>query len=290
MSDLASGDLMPEMCNLWLSDLKNNRAGLTVRVTECHVSERGPFQKIEVFQTPGFGKLLVLIGVIMHSERETSYQEMLTHPALLRHPKPEKVLILGGGDGGALIETLKHPAVRAVTVVEIDGRVVDICRKQFDGVERAFADPRVTLKLADGHEFLRTLQDRFDVILVDSYNPMGPSESLLGSSFFAETARCLAEEGVLATQIESPVYKLPEIRRTLKELSKRFKIARLYLAHVRLYPAGNWAFAYASNTLDPLKDFRPDLKKIEALRTKYYNEEIHGAAFALPNEIRRGLL
>lgn len=242
------------------------------------------FQDIEVCETDSFGRVLLLDGLVQTTERdEFFYHEMLVHPALSSHPRPENVLIIGGGDGGALREVLRHPVKRA-TLVEIDEAVIEACRQFFPGLACSFDDPRAVVRIADGHDFIRNSTDRFDVILVDSSDPVGPSAVLHQRRFFSSLKTRLNPGGVIAAQAGAPVFHLDHLRRKATFLRRLFLFAAYYLGPVPTYPGGFWCYAFLSDKVDPLKKPR----KTPPRGVRYYNRDIHQAAFALPEFMRSG--
>ena len=242
------------------------------------------FQEMEIHETDSFGRVLLLDGLVQTTERdEFFYHEMLVHPALTAHPRPEDVLIIGGGDGGALREVLRHRVARA-TLVEIDEAVIQACRRFFPGLASSFDDPRATVRVADGHDFIRESTDRFDVILVDSSDPVGPSAILHQRHFFAGLKKRLKPGGVIAAQAGSPVFHLDHLKRKAVFLNRLFPYSAYYFGPVPTYPGGLWCYAFLSDRIDPLRPLRK--KPPRGLR--FYNESIHRAAFASPELLRTG--
>jgi len=242
------------------------------------------FQKMEIYETDSFGKVLLLDGLVQTTERdEFFYHEMLVHPALTAHPKPDDVLIIGGGDGGALREVLRHRVARA-TLVEIDEAVIAACRRFFPGLASSFDDPRASVRIADGNDFIRESKDKFDVILVDSSDPVGPSAVLHQRKFFAALKTRLKPGGVIAAQAGSPVFHLDHLKRKAAFLKKLFRVAAYYLGPVPTYPGGFWCYAFLSDRIEPLKPLRKDPPR----GLGYYNKDVHRAAFASPELMRAG--
>lgn len=239
---------------------------------------RSRFQTIDVFENDAFGRVLFLDGLVQTTERdEFFYHEMLVHPALLRHPRPRRVLIIGGGDGGALREVLRHPVERA-TLVEIDGRVIDVCRAHFGWLDPSLRSGRAEVVVEDGNTFLDATKDRFDVILVDSSDPVGPSTVLHERAFYAKVKRALKPGGIAAAQAGALLYHLDSHRRKNAFLKRMFRQARFYTGPVPTYPGGTWCYVFCSDAVSPLGRLR---RTPPGLR--YYNPEVHRAAFALPN-------
>lgn len=245
---------------------------------------KSAFQKIEVLENPYFGRILFLDGLVQTTEKdEFFYHEMLAHPALTVHPDPQRVLIIGGGDGGLLKEVLRHP-VKEAKMVEIDTKVLAVARMYFPWLSFCRRDRRAEVITGEGMEFLHSSKETYDVILVDSSEPIGPSVSLHEEKFFEILHDRLGTEGIACTQVGSPFYQLDSILRARSFFSKFFKIVDLYLAPVPTYPGGMWCFAFLSDGVDPL-----EMKRESPPGLKYYNTKIHRAAFALPNFLKEKL-
>jgi len=257
-----------------------NGLGLVVEVKK-KIHESKGIQKVELFDT-NYGKMLVLDGKIQVIESfEFYYHEMLVHVPMFIHNNPEKILLIGGGDGYSLGEILKHEP-NEVLVVEIDKNVIDISGKYF-GTGKFFSDKRVTVVFQDGAEFVKECREKFDVIIVDGTDPSPASKTLFSKEFFEN---CHRLSDIFCTQSQSPVFQinyLKDILRRSKNLSNR----KLYLGYVPMYPLGLWSYLVAS------KFGYPNLEEIKSrfterkIRTRYYNPEIHLASFALPEWLKR---
>ncbi|MBN2408713.1 MAG: polyamine aminopropyltransferase [Candidatus Aminicenantes bacterium] len=257
-------------------------SGIFFRAGRRLLSERTPFQKIEVYETDSYGRVLFLDGLVQTTEKdEFFYHEMLVHPAMMAHPRPENVLIIGGGDGGALREVLRYP-VKSAVLVEIDGRVIEVCRRWFPGLAKSFEDPRAEITVEDGNRYIRETGRRFDVIAVDSSDPVGPSAILHQRSFFAALKRCLRPGGLIVAQAGSPLFHLDPLRKKRRFLKQLFKRALYYYGPAPTYPGGLWGYAFLSDGLDPLQTRRRRPPK----KLKYYNIDVHRAAFAAPEFLK----
>ena len=276
---------------------ENQDAGLTFRVQKEILEYQTKFQQLRLFKNAFYGKVLLLDDLVMVSERdEFYYHEMLCHVPLSLHPNPKRVLIIGGGDGGTMREVMRYAQVKAATLCEIDRDVVEVCRKHFPALASSFNDPRVTLEFADGVKFIKEHSGaKWDAILIDSSEPIGPAKVLVSTAFYRAVGEALGEHGVMAVQAGNPFYPLQikTIRDNLVILKKVFKYARVYLSATPTYPVGQWGFIFASNTIDPVGDYLANgmdkkwaRKKIP---TRYYNPEIHVAAFALPEFLKAAL-
>lgn len=244
------------------------------------------FQAIELIDTDLFGRCLILDGALQTTEwDEFMYHEMLVHVPLFTHPNPRNILIIGGGDGGTLRRVLEHPATQPVQV-EIDPAVIDQCRKYIPAISNgAFSDPRAKVVIGDGFEFIRNRPAAFDVILVDSTDPVGPAVPLFEEPFYRDVSQALTDDGLLAAQSNSPIYMASQLKAQLSNLRAVFPIVRTYIGLVPTYPGGVWSFTIASKRHDPTRLSLDDLSARVAsagLTTRYYTPQIHQAAFVLP--------
>ena len=267
--------------------------GLTVKVKSA-LRKRTPYQELLLLETEDWGKMLVLDGAIQTTERdEFIYHEMIVHPAAFTFTRQiERVLVIGGGDGGTVREVLKHDP-KQVDMVEIDRDVVEFAKEYLPSISCGLKDERVNLVFEDGREFVRDKEGTYDLIIVDCSDPVGPSKVLYEESFYRDAAKALKLDGIFVTQSESPFAQRKVHKKVVEELSKVFKVVRPYLAFIPTYPSGMWSFTIASNRLDPLgappsalgKLYREFVEKNGEL--KYYNPEVHYGAFAIPNFVYR---
>lgn len=273
---------------LTYNEYYNGRTGLTVGIEKLLFSEESPYQTVEVYKTDSWGNLMTIDDMVMLSEKdEFVYHEMLSHVALFSHPEPERVLIIGGGDGGTAREVMKHAAVQEVDLVEIDETVVRASKQYLPGVGD-WQNPKLNVIFEDGIEFVKNIRDPYDIILIDGSDPVGPAEGLFESEFMEACYQGLSKEGMLAAQTESPW--IPDYQQSMSQvfsaLDEIYEVSRMYLAYVPLYPAGMWSFSFASKGGDPLAEdtierVRRGLEEIKDLG--YYNAEVHRGCFALPN-------
>ena len=251
---------------------------------------RSAFQTVEVVETAGHGRLLLIDGMTMVSERdEFVYHEMIAHVPLFVHPNPKRVLVIGGGDGGSVREVLKHKSVERCVLVEIDGLVVEASRKYIPLTASKLSDKRAAVRIEDGVKFVRETAERFDVVIVDSTEPFGPAKALFGKAFYEDVKRVLTKDGIVVSQAGSPFYEISTIKNLDRILTKVFPVVGAYLFTNLTYPGGLWAFTYASKGLRPVKDFRPARVKASKLPLRWYNADVHTGAFALPNFLRSAL-
>jgi spermidine synthase len=270
--------------DLWFTEKIEEKLGLTLKIKSTLHAENTPYQRIDVLETEALGKMLLLDGAVMLTERdEFIYHEMITHVPLSTHPHPRHVLVIGGGDGGTVREILKHPSVEQIDLVEIDVRVIEICQTYFPQVSQRLNDPRVKLRIEDGIHFVKKTSNPYDIVLVDSTDPVGPAKGLFEETFFKDIHRCLRQDGIMVAQSESPFLHPSIIQEMVQTLKKIFPIVKIYLAPIPTYPSGLWSFAFCSKEYDPLLHFHP--RGLEP-QSRYYNEEIHRSAFSLPNFIK----
>lgn len=269
---------------LWYTEKQTPALGITCKVSRTLASEKTPFQDLAVIDTEQFGRMLVLDGMVMTTvEDEFVYHEMITHVPLFTHPNPKQVAVVGGGDGGAIREILKHPSVEKAYLVEIDGRVVENSKQFLPEISSALEDPRCEVLIQDGIEFIANHKNAFDVILVDSTEPVGPAVGLFALDFYRSIYDALKADGIFAAQTESPFYNQDLIRRVYPNIAKVFPITRYYLASIPTYPSGLWSFTLGSKQYDP-KSVTQD--RFFPVETKYYTPEMQQGAFILPKFVR----
>ncbi|WP_347901393.1 polyamine aminopropyltransferase [Pseudomonas purpurea] len=251
---------------------------------------RTEHQHLVIFENPRMGRVMALDGVIQTTEAdEFIYHEMLTHVPILAHGTAKRVLIIGGGDGGMLREVAKHRSIEHITMVEIDGTVVDMCKEFLPNHSKgAFDDPRLNLVIDDGMRFVATTQEKFDVIISDSTDPIGPGEVLFSENFYQACHRCLNEGGILVTQNGTPFMQIEEVKTTAGRLRSLFPDWHFYQAAVPTYIGGAMTFAWGATNTAYRKLSRETLSQRFAgsgIITRYYNPEIHIGAFALPQYV-----
>lgn len=262
----------------------------TYEITRVLFREKTEHQDLIIFETPVYGRVLALDNVVQVTETdEYVYHEMMTHVPLLAHGRAKRVLIIGGGDGGILREALRHKVER-VTMVEIDRAVVDMCLKFMPSIPgRAFQDKRTDLVIGDGARFVAETDDRFDVIIVDSTDPVGPGEVLFTERFYRACRRCLTPGGILVNQNGVPFLQGGEITMTYRRRKKFFNDAGFYVAAIPSYYGGLMALGWATDNRAaravPAATLRRRFRAAR-LKTRYYTPDVHAAAFALPQFIR----
>jgi len=258
--------------------------GLRYNVKHRLFSGRSEFQKVEIFETRGFGRMLFNDDVAMISERdEFVYHEMIAHVPLFVHPDPRRVLVIGGGDGGTVREIVRHPSVEHCRLVEIDALVIDGCREHIPQTSAGLDDPRVTVTVADGVRFVAETEERYDLVIVDSTDPVGPAAPLFGREFYSNVERILNDGGIAISQAESPFYEEECQRSMLAILREVFDRVHLYNYVNITYPGGLWSFTFSvRGDLCPIGDFEPERVRGSGLRFEYYSPEVHRAAFVHP--------
>jgi spermidine synthase len=274
---------------LWIHNLVDDLAGMTIKAKHAVFCGSSSFQKVEVYDTYAFGRIMVLAGSLMFTEAdEFIYHEMISHPALMKHGAPKSVCIIGGGDGGCLRQVLKYKSVREVTVVEIDAMVRKTVEQYFPDLARSFSDKRVRMVIDDGYTFLEKSTDRFDVIIIDSYDPGGPVQSLETAGFFALVGDHCADNGVVVFQTDSPLIKADFLRKTILGAGPYFKAWRPYICAIPSFPAGICSFLLCAQQAGALdRETRPDDGVLATCR--YVNAEVLTGAFLLPQNIRQTL-
>ena len=279
--------------DLWVEE--KHSADFTTRFycRQVLFSGQSKFQHINVVETTGQGRMLLNDGIVMLSERdEAVYHEMLVHVPLFTHPCPKKVLIIGGGDGGTAREVLRHSSVHQCVNVEIDEMVVQVCKKYFPKLANSFDHPRVQLCIEDGAQFVKNTTEKFDVVLVDSTDPLGPAKVLFSEEFYQQVYRVLTEDGLLVAQAESPLFKreIEAQKFILQSLKSVFPVTSLYHYSNVSYPGGLWSFACASKQYHPVKDLQKNkIAVVNHWNLHYYNYAIHQSAFAQPEFVKREL-
>ncbi|MEX0870978.1 MAG: polyamine aminopropyltransferase [Aquisalimonadaceae bacterium] len=270
----------------WFSEpFGDEGTAFSLKITEKLHEEQTPFQKIEVYQTAHWGRLLVIDGCVMLTSRDNfTYHEMMAHPVLFTHPDPKQVLIIGGGDCGMLREVLKHPGVERCVQVDIDEGVTRASLQYFPELCSANDDPRAELRFEDGIKYIRELPEgAVDVVIVDSTDPVGPAEGLFGEAFFRDVHRALGKDGVLVQQSESPILHVDTLLKDLYAAMRGAGFARVVTAQFPVvgYPTGWWSATMAGKGAD-LTAFREADARGKPFETEYYTADIHRGALAVP--------
>jgi spermidine synthase len=272
--------------DMWLKEMQLEGAGIamTYKVKETLVRKQTQFQDLAIIDTEVFGRMLVLDGIVQTTIKdEFVYHEMISHIPLFTHPNPKKVLVVGGGDGGAIREILKHPSVEKAVLCEIDGDVVEECKKYLPEISHALDDPRCEVFIGDGIKYVKEHKNEFDVIIVDSTDPFSIAEGLFGGNFYKDIYNSLTEDGIFIAQTETPFYLPDTVKKVFNDAKSIFPVTKLFMAAIPTYPGGYWSFTVGSKKLDPSQ---VDISKIPDMDTKYYTPEIHKACFVLPKYVK----
>ena len=259
---------------LWYTEKQTPAHGITSKVSETLHTEKTEYQDLAVIDTVQFGRMLVLDGMVMTTLKdEFVYHEMISHVALNTHPNPENVLVIGGGDGGAIREIVKHSKVKKAVLVEIDSRVIEVSKQYLPEIAAALSgNPKVEVKVEDGIKYIAEAKNQFDVIIVDSTEPVGPAVGLFALDFYQAISQALKPDGIMVAQTESPFFNPDLISRVFKDISSVFPITKLYLANIPTYPSGLWSFTLGSKQYDPELVDENSLPEIE---TKYYTPKLN---------------
>lgn len=274
--------------NWYSEEWDGQGSAISLRVRDKLHDVQSPYQRVEIYQTETFGRLMTLDGLVMVTERDHFiYHEMMTHPALFSRPEPESVLIIGGGDCGALSEVVKHRQLRRIEQVELDQAVTEVALQFFPDFQAATTDPRVALHFDDGIEWVRQAKPgSYNVIIIDSTDPVGPAEGLFSAAFFAACKKALTQNGVLAIQSESPLFHQELILRVQSRLSEAgFADAASLFFPQCTYPSGWWS-ATLGVVSGSATGFQQPLAAAKSFATRYYNAAIHQAAFAKPEFLK----
>lgn len=270
----------------WLNEKHSAGYSVNWKFTETIHTEQTEYQHLAVINTLDFGKALVLDGLVQITEKdEFIYHEMIVHPILMSHPNPQKVLVIGGGDGGSIREVVKYASVQQADLTEIDEHVILACRKYLPEISCALTDKRVRLFIEDGLDFVKRKKDFYDIVIVDSSDPIGPAEGLYSQEFYTDIHQVLKSDGILVAQTGSPLFNKDLLAAATSRISKLFPITETYLTAISTYTGGFWTFTLGSKQYDPAQ-VKPGKKLLKTMSLKYYNEDIHKACFALPNFVR----
>jgi spermidine synthase len=264
--------------DLWFTEYQTPDMRLGLRISDILLNIQTPYQHLLVVKTEQYGNLMALDGAIMITDRdEFTYHEMMSHLALCSHPKPKRVLVVGGGDGGIVRELVRYDVLEKVTLVDIDEQVIEASRKFFPSVSSALDNPKVEVRPMDALVYIKDHQDEFDVIIVDSTDPVDFAAGLFEEAFFRDVHRALRNDGMVVSQTESPMGHPGILRTAYREMRKVFPVVELCWGIMPTYPTGSWTYTLASKVHDPRKPLR-----LPPEGTKYYSSKIHEACFVLP--------
>ncbi len=274
---------------LWYTEKHTENVHFSIKVKKHLYSRQSPFQQIDFFHSEEFGTFFTLDGLIMVTEKdEFIYHDMITHVPMAVRPDAKNVLIIGGGDGGTARELTRYTSLETIDMVEIDEMVVRACQKHLPlTASKLNEDKRISLYFEDGIAFIKNTEKKYDLILVDSTDPIGPGEGLFTFDFYRDCFNHLNQNGILINQHESPYYKRDALamQKAHHKMEEIFPISLVYQFHIPTYPSGHWLFGFASKTLHPVLNARFDEWKQFGLKTRYYNTELHAGCFALPTYV-----
>ncbi|MCL1935721.1 MAG: polyamine aminopropyltransferase [Defluviitaleaceae bacterium] len=277
---------------LWYTEEWTKNVRFSTKIKNHLYSKKSSFQQIDIFESYEFGRFLTLDGLMMVNEKdEFIYHDMIVHPAMCVNPYIKKVLVIGAGDGGTVRELVRYNGIEHIDMVEIDKEVTNACIKFLPLTSSSLKNNRVKLYFEDGLVFVKNINDNYyDLIIVDSTDPIGPGEGLFTKDFYIDCHRILNENGILINQHESPYFESfsKEMKRAHNKISNIFKFANIYQAHIPTYPSGHWLFGFASKNLNPL-NIKKDIWDSFGIKTKYYNIDLHNGAFALPTYVKEML-
>ncbi|WP_124727049.1 polyamine aminopropyltransferase [Staphylospora marina] len=266
---------------LWLVEDERENMKISYRINKVIYSEQSPFQHVMIVDSCDFGNMLVLDGVVQTTSLDGHiYNEMITHIPLSIHPNAERVLIIGGGDCGAAREAAKYPHLKEIDMVEIDELVVKACKEHLQEVSGNLSDPRVNFIFNDGMKHVKEYRNHYDVIIVDSSDPVGPAKALFERSFYEDIYGALKEDGLMVCQSQSPLFHRDVMKQTFDNISDLFPVTKPYYATVPTYPGAFWSFTLGSKKYDSVhvKEFDKD--------TRYVNQSILNSCFDLPAFLR----
>ena len=277
---------------LWYTEQHTENVRFSIKVEKEIHTEQTEFQRIDVLEAKEFGRFFTLDGLMFVTEIDLFiYHDMIVHVRMATNPNIKKVLVIGAGDGGTIRELTRYSTIEKIDMVEIDKRVVDICREYFPITACKLDEPRVNLFYEDGLKFVRDKNDEYDLIIVDSTDPFGPGEGLFTKEFYGNCYKALKEDGILVNQHESPYYDndAAAMKDAHEKITKFFPIIRVYQAHIPTYPSGHWLFGFASKKYHPVRDLDAEAWNSLGIKTKYYNTDLHVGCFALPNYVKEML-
>ena len=274
--------------DIWYTENHTDNVRLSFRIDRQLASVQSDFQRIDIFESVEFGRIMTLDGLLMLTEKdEYVYHEMITHIPMATNPGIRNVLVIGAGDGGTVRELCRYPTIEHIDMVEIDEMVVELSKKYLPFTACSLEDPRVNIHIQDGLRFVRRVDRLYDLIIVDSTDPFGVGEGLFTKEFYGNCFRALQEDGILVNQHESTFYTAyaNSMKRAHSRIKQFFPIALVYQAHIPTYPSGHWLFGFASKKYHPLKDFKPAEWKRRNIHTEYYTTNLHTGAFMLPKYV-----
>ncbi|MGN0630947.1 MAG: polyamine aminopropyltransferase [Ruminococcus sp.] len=279
--------------DIWYTENHTDHVRMSIRVDKQLASVQSDFQRIDIFESNEFGRIMTLDGLLMLTEKdEYVYHEMITHIPMATNPDIKNVLVIGAGDGGTVRELCRYDTIEHIDMVEIDFKVVELAREYLPFTACSLDDPRVAIHYQDGLRFVRRVKEgTYDLIIVDSTDPFGVGEGLFTREFYGNCYKALSQDGILVNQHESTFYESyrNSMKRAHSRIKSLFPVALVYQAHIPTYPSGHWLFGFASKKYDPRADLQAAKWNRLGLKTKYYNTILHQGCFAIPNNVRDAL-
>ena len=274
---------------LWYTDEHTDDVRFSMKASVQVASKKSAVQQIDILDTPAYGRVLVLDGGLMITEKdEFIYHEMITHVPMAVNPNVKNVLVIGGGDGGTVRELTKYKTIESIDLVEVDKDVVILAKKYLPFTSCKLRDKRVGVWFEEGLRFVRGKKAEYDLIIVDSSDPYGPAEGLFTREFYGTCFKALKDDGILINQHESPFYAAHQrsVRDAHRHIAVEFPVSTVYQCHIPSYPSGHWLFGFASKKYHPIEDMDAARWNKLGIRTRYYNTDLHRGAFALPNYVK----
>ncbi|WP_042355980.1 polyamine aminopropyltransferase [Bacillus rubiinfantis] len=264
--------------DLWLTEDERDNLKVSYRIKEIIYHQSSPFQEVMIVDSYDFDRMLVLDGIVQTTSMDGHiYNEMISHVPMSIHPNAKKILIIGGGDCGVAKELCKYEDIEHIDMVEIDELVVQACREHLPAVSGRLADSRVSFVFDDGVKFVASKQAEYDLIIVDSSDPIGPAEVLFEKSFYQSIHKALKGDGLMVCQSQSPIFHSEVMKQTSSRISELYPIVKQYTAVVPTYPGGLWSFTIGSKQYN-----NPNPQKLKEKETKYVNEGLITSCFLLP--------
>lgn len=277
---------------LWFSEKHTKNVQFSIKIDKQLFSDVTEHYRIDIFESIEFGRCLVLNGALMFSEKdEFIYHEMIVHTPMAVHPNVENVLVIGAGSGGVVRELSRYNTIKTIDLVEIDETLIKVAKNFLPKTSVALEDKRVNIVISDELKYVRKCEDKYDLIIVDSPDPYGTTESLFTKEFYGNCYKALKGDGILVNQHESPFYKSEAemMQKVHKNIFTTFDVCRVFQAHIPLYPSGHWLFGFASKKYHPLKDLKEQKWNEFDIKTRYYNTNLHKGSFYLPNYVTEQL-
>ena len=274
---------------LWYTDQHTDDVRFSMKATVQIASKKSAVQQIDILDTPAYGRVLVLDGGLMTTEKdEFIYHEMITHVPMAVNPNVKNVLVIGGGDGGTVRELVKYKTIESIDLVEVDKDVVLLSKKYLPFTSCKLKDRRVSVWFEEGLRYVRGKMAEYDLIIIDSSDPYGPAEGLFTREFYGTCYKALRDDGILINQHELPFYAAHQrsVRDAHRHIAVEFPVSTVYQCHSPSYPSGHWLFGFASKKYHPIGDLDERRWNRLGIRTRYYNTDLHRGAFALPNYVK----